>query len=210
MRRLSVVVAAGFLFIFGASAFAGNPPSANGGLDQFAFANWTTTEDGTKVIYFAAGFNRVPADKMSVGFVGRAECREIDHHGHTRVICRGRARPTELAPGDFLVDPSMAGAQLTVENEGMTHSVSWTGRGQQPEPFWHQHAGADVGFLVMASMARRADATATIFDRQLEPGRPGFISEGVFAEAFLYSAEGLDFGEVELRDGMLRFRRVIR
>lgn len=210
MRRLSVVVAAGFLFIFGASAFAGSLPSANGGLDQFAFANWTTTENGTKVIYFAAGFNRAPAEKVSMGFVGRAECRKIDHHGHTRMICRGRARPTQLEPGDFLVDPSLSGAQMTVERDGMTHSVTWTGRGPQPEPFWHQHAGADVGFLVMASMFRRADTAATIYDRQLEPGRPGFISEGAFVEAYIYSNEGLDFGEVELRDGMLFFRRVIR
>ncbi len=210
MRRLALLVAAGFLFMFGASAFAGSLPSANVGLDQFAFANWSTTENGTKVIYFAAGFNRIPAENMSVGFIGRAECREIDHHGHTRLICRGRARPTQLEVGDFVVDPSLSGAQLTVESDGMTHSVTWTGRGPQPEPFWHQHAGVDVGFLVMASMSRRADATATIYDHQLEPGRPGFIAEGAFAEAYIYGNEGLDFGEVELRDGVLRFSRIIR
>ena len=209
MRRLVGLVAAGSLFVFGASAFAGGLPSANVGLDQFAFASWTTTEDGTKVIYFAAGFNRAPAEKMSVGFIGRAECKEIDHHGHTRLICRGRARPTKLEPGDFLVDPTMSGATLTVTSDEMTHTVNWTGRGDQPEPFWHQHAGTDVGVLVMASMSRRADAAATIYERTLEPGRPGFISEGAFAEAYIYGAV-LDFGDVQLRDGVLVFRKVIR
>lgn len=209
MRRLAGLVAAGSLFVFGASAFAGSLPSANVGLDQFAFASWTTTEHGTKVIYFAAGFNRAPATKMSVGFIGRAECKEVDHRGHTRLICRGRARPTPLEPGDFLVDPTMSGASMTVERDGMTHTVSWTGRGDQPQPFWHQHAGTDVGVLVMASLMRRADAVATIYEQQLEPGRPGFISEGAFAEAYIYGTT-LDFGDVELRDGVLVFRKVIR
>lgn len=210
MRRLALVVAAGSLLVFGTSAFAGSVPSAHAGLDQFAFAGWTTTEDGIKVIYFAAGFNRAPADKMSVGFIGRAECRKVDHHGHTRMICRGRARPTELAPGDFVVDPSLNGAEMTVERDGITHSVSWTGRGTAPEPFWHQHAGSDVGVLVMTSLSRRADASASIYETQLEPGRPGFISEGVFAEAYLYTNDVLDFGDVEIRDGVLHYRTVLR
>jgi hypothetical protein len=210
MRRLALLVAAGSFLVSSVTAGAGGLPSATVGLDQFAFASWTTTEHGIKVIYFAAGFNRAPADRMSVGFVGRAECTERDHHGHTRLICRGRARPTQLEAGDFLVDPALSGAQLTVERDGMTHSVTWTGRGQQPEPFWHQHAGTDVGVLVMASMSRRADPSAFIYERQLEPGRPGFIFEGAFAEAYIYSNDVLDFGDVELRNGVLYFSKVLR
>lgn len=209
MRRLALLVAALSLFVFGASAFAGALPSATAGLDQFAFASWTTTEDGMKVIYFAAGFNRADADKMSMGFVGRAECREIDHRGHTRLVCRGSARPTPLETGDFMVDPALNGAQMTLDRDGMTHSVSWTGRGNPAEPYFHQHAGLDVGVLVMASMFRRADTTATIYENELEPGRPGFISEGAFAEAYIYSNGVLDFGDVELRDGVLHYRTII-
>ncbi len=172
---------------------------------QFAFATWVVPKGDRAVMYFAAGMNNLPSMSPSVAFVGTAECSPIDHGHHTEWRCRGRARPTPLSPGDFTVDPLLAGARLTLTQDGMTHEVSWTGRGNSPKPSWHQHAGSDVQeVFFMTWMNRRAGAAGTLFDQELDQTRRGLIGErGEAAVSTDYGPADLDFGPFRLVDGWL-------
>ena len=118
MRKLAMLVMVGALM---APAMAVGAPGGTGQVQQFAFANWSVKEDGMRVIYFASGMNGIPGEWPSIGFIGRAECKKVEHRGRTHTICRGRSRPTQLNPGDFLVDPALANASLTVTKDDITH-----------------------------------------------------------------------------------------
>jgi hypothetical protein len=185
-------------------------PAAHVDAGQFAIARWKANEDGQRVMYFAAGFNQVnqTAAWPSVGYAGRAECREVDRGHHSFVICSGRARPVELAPGDFVVDPALQTATLKVTSEGMTHEVSWSATGDAPEPYFHQHAGTDVGAQVMTSTGRRATASGTLYGQTLEPAKGAFISQGTMVDVYLNGRGGHTV--FDLRDGVLFFKQIFR
>lgn len=204
MRMRAVAVSAVLLVSgLGPSAYGAQPDASASGM-QLAYTSWLVKKGGEAVLYFAAGVNHVPSEWPSVGFVGRAECKQVSHGHHSELVCRARQEPIQLRPGDFIVDPSLSGARLTVTKGGFTHEVSWTGTGDPPEPFWHQHAGNDVDeVLVMAWMNRRAEATGTVFDQEMAAGR-GMIGESSHAVVSTnYRSVGVDFGPAELRDGLL-------
>ncbi|MFN2526989.1 MAG: hypothetical protein ABR505_12135 [Actinomycetota bacterium] len=195
-----------FALVLGVGPLAhAEQPGVRGNATQFAYASWLVTEENHGVMYFAAGMNNVPSESPSVGFVGAAKCRPIAHGHHTAWRCRGRSRPTPLNPGDFMVDPLLDGARLTLTEDGFTHEVSWTGRGGPPKPFWHQHSGSDVQeVLFMAWMNRRAGAAGTLFDQELEETRGGVIGERAEGAVSIdYGPNDLDFGPFQLRDGWL-------
>lgn len=209
MRKLALLVGISALLVpVGAAA---QQPSVHTDVSQLALAQWTVTEDGERVVYFAAGFNRARGtDWPSIGYAGRAECKKVVHGHHTRYVCRGRARPVELAPGDFLVDPALQSAHLKVTAYGFTNEVSWTAKGTEPpQPYFHQHAGTDVGAQVMTASARRATATGTIFGNELEEARFGYMSEGVMFDVYP-NAPAPRAGEVTFRDGVMHFRHSFR
>ncbi len=206
MRKLATMVIVAALM---APAMAAGSPGATGQVQQFAFANWSVMEDGVRVIYFASGMNGVPGKWPSIGFIGRAECRKIERHGRTHTICRGRSRPTQLNPGDFVVDPTLSTANLTVAKDGMTHQVTWAGGDSTARPFWHQHAGTDVGVLFQFALGRRAPASGTLYESEL-PEKKGFIGEGGFVEVWLDYMEDRGLDGFRMDDGDLVFRKVFR
>ena len=206
MRKLATLLIVGTLM---APAMAAGAPGGSGQAQQFAFANWTVKEDGMRVIYFASGMNGVPGEWPSIGFIGRAECKRVEHDGRVHVTCRGRSRPTQLNPGDFVVDPTLATAQLKVTQEDVTHQVNWAGGDSTAEPFWHQHAGTDVGVLFQTALQRRLPATATIYGNDL-PSKRGFIGEGGYVEVWLDYMDQSGFGQFRMDDGDLVFRKVLR
>ena len=204
MRRLAgLLVGLSILLMSGGIAAAYQVPDVHGDVSQYAVAEWRVVEDGNRVIYFAAGINRSGPDWPFTGYVGRAECRRIDNGHHTYLRCSGRARPARLAPGDFVVDPALASARLTVVDEEFTHQVAWASNGDQPQPYFHQHFGTDVGFLATTALSQRATSTGTLFGQELEDGRRAFMVQGVMAEVYLNQT--VDIGHFHFRDGRLFF-----
>ena len=206
MRKLALLLMVGALM---APAIATGAPGGTGQVQQFAFANWSVREDGVRVIYFAAGMNGVPGEWPSIGFIGRAECKKIERHGRTHTICRGRSRPAQLNPGDFVVDPTLSTASLTVTKDEVTHQVSWAGGDSTAEPFWHQHAGTDVGVLFQFGMQRRVPATANLYENEL-PEKKGFIGEGGYVEVWLDYMQQRGLGTFRMDGDDLVFRKVLR
>ena len=97
---------------------------------------------------------------------------------------------------------------MTVDAKGKTNNIDWTGRGDAPEPFWHQHAGTGVGVFFMAHMQRRAHTAGKIFGTKLGKGF-GFLTQGGQTEVFLdYVADEFG-GSLSLRDGVLHFRKTL-
>jgi hypothetical protein len=169
-----------------------------------------SVEDGTRVIYFAMGMTGYPGDYISMGAIGRAECREISHGGHTAWSCRGSAEAVELAPGDFVVDPSLASASLKItDDEGLVNTVSWTGKGTGPTPYVHQHAGNDVGVQVMTMLGRTASIAASVAGVDVTANRGAALAEGYDLNLYL---DGLrsPAGRFVLRDGVVFYRTVLR
>ena len=166
-----------------------------------AFASWLENEDGQKVLYFALGMTEVPSTWATMGFVGRAPCTEIERRGRTFMRCRGLARGHELAPGDFFVDPSLNSATLAMDAKGESHTVTWTGRGKQAEPYWHQHSGPGIGAMAMLLMWRRADTDGVVFGRTL--GGRGQMFEGAFADVWANALVTTDGTRLVLDDGVL-------
>lgn len=208
MRRVSLLVAFSALTIAGGALPASSQePQVRTDVSQFAMAQWKVTENGERTIYFAAGFTRASATEPPfTGYVGRAECKRVVRGHHSHFVCRGRARPVDLAPGDFVVDPALQTARLTVTSEGATHDFAWEATPDAPQPYFHQHAGTDVGAQVMTAMARRASATGTAFGVQLEGSRHGLLSQGAMVDAYLRGRSAVP--HVAFRDdGTLVFRQ---
>ena len=209
MRKLAMLLGVSVFLVAGGTAAGSQGPEPHVNATQYALAEWRTTENGNRVIYFAAGVNRVSGPEWpSKGYIGRAECRRVNNGHHTYMRCSGRARPAQLAPGDFVVDPLLQTANLKVVNDDGTHEVSWQATSAQPQPYFHQHAGTDVGALVMTSLGRRAVSTGTIFGHELEEGRRAHIVQSAMAEVYL--SERFDLGPFHFRDGSLFFKRTFR
>ncbi|HEV2755000.1 MAG TPA: hypothetical protein VG318_04410 [Actinomycetota bacterium] len=207
MRRLSLLMVVSALFVAGSALPAGSQePQVRTDVSQLAMAQWKVTENGERTIYFAAGFTRSSATEWPfVGYVGRAECTKVTRGHHTHFVCRGRARPVDLAPGDFVVDPALQTGRLTVTAEGETHEVSWEASPDAPQPYFHQHAGTDVGAQIMTAMHRRASATGTAYGVELVGSRHGFLSQGLMVDVYLMN-RGLP--HVTFRDdGTMIFRQ---
>ncbi|MFN2587046.1 MAG: hypothetical protein ABR613_02850 [Actinomycetota bacterium] len=188
---------------------ASQEPQVRVDASQFAMAQWKVTEKGERTIYFAAGITRGGGTGWPfIGYVGRTECKRVVRGHHTHFVCRGRARPVDLAPGDFVADPALQTARLTVASGGMTHTFEWEATADEPYPYFHQHLGTDVGAQVMTSLARRASATGTAFGEQLDVSRLGYLSQGAMVDAYLRGRAALPhlrFGD----DGTLIFRRTL-
>jgi hypothetical protein len=210
MWRIVACVATAMMFFSATPAGAAQLPSTSGTVQQGAFARWMSVEDGTRVLYFAIGMTGYPGDYISTGAIGRAECREISHGGHTAWSCRGRADAVELAPGDFVVDPLLASASLKItDEEGTINTVSWTGKGTQPTPYVHQHAGNDVGVQVMTMLGRSASITGNVAGIDVAAGRGAALAEGYDVNVYL---DGLrsPAGRFVFRDGAIFYRTVLR
>lgn len=210
MRKLALLVGISVFLVTGGALAAAQEPSVHVDAGQFAMAQWTVVEDGQRVVYFAAGFNRVDANAAypSTGYVGRAECRKVERGHHTRWVCSGRARPSELTPGDFVVDPALQTARLRVVSEDMEHVIEWAATGDAPQPYLHQHAGTDVGLQVMTSASRSAEATGTAFGQELDAARFGHIFQGAMFD--VYSDARFAGGLRLLDNGTLVLRRTLR
>jgi hypothetical protein len=180
-------------------------PSANAGARQIAFATWLVHEDGQPVIYFGVGMNLYPsAPSTSIGFVGRAPCHEVERRGHKSMRCSGRARGHELLPGEFVFDPLLESATMTLEAGGTVHSVNWEGKGTAAEPYWHQHAGPGFNAMAMVMASRRARAVGTVFGRDLEGGR-AVLFEMITADVWMAIPQ-MPGTQIRLTDGLLRVR----
>lgn len=182
-------------------------PSANAGVAQIAFANWLVHEDGRPVMYFGTGMNMVPsAPAYSIGMIGRAPCRHVERHGHEGLRCVGSARGHTLLPGEFVVDPALNTATLTMESRGDVHSINWAGKGDLAEPFWHQHSGTGFSTMVMVMVWRTAKATGTLFGRSM-PGGRGVMFEMANAEAWIaLRGTGVSGTQIRFVDGLLKVR----
>ena len=208
MRKLALMVGTSILLVTGGTFAGAQEPAVHAGVDQTAIARWNVREAGQRVIYFAAAFNHVNQDAgwPSIGYAGRAECREVDRGHHTYVICRGRAKPVDLMPGDFVMDPALQSARLSVTTEGVQHTVSWEATGETPQPYLHQHAGTDVGFQVMTGSSRRALASGTLFGQEFTPRKGAIMMQGAIVDVYLNGRQG----GFQFRDGTLIFRQVFR
>ena len=209
MWRIMAVIAAVMMVFSAAPAGASQLPDMSLRAQQSAFARWMAVEDGTPVAYFAMAMTGYPGDSLSTGAIGRAECRKVSHGGHTGWSCRGRAKAVQLAPGDFVVDPLLASATLSVPNEeGVVNTVSWTGKGTQPTPYVHQHAGNDVGVQVMTMLGRSASISGTVEGVEVSANRGGGLAEGYDLNIYL---DGLrtPAGRFFLQDGDILYRTFV-
>lgn len=211
MKRLASVVGAVIILataIVPAGATSSDRlPSASAGAAQIAFANWLVHEDGGLVMYFGAGMNMVPsALDYSIGFIGRAPCRRVERHGHEGLRCVGSARGHTLPPGEFVVDPALNTATLTMESRGEVHSIDWAGKGNLAEPYWHQHSGPGVTAMAMVMAWRTAKSTGTVFGRSM-PGGRGVMFEMANADAWIALREaGVPGTQIRFVDGLLKVR----
>lgn len=210
MWRIMAVIATAMMFFSAAPAAASQLPDASVTAQQLAFARWMAVEDGTPVSYFAAAMIGHPGDYLSMGAIGRAECRKVSHEGHTGWLCRGRAKAVELAPGDFVVDPLLASASLSITNEeGVASTVSWTGKGTGPTPYVHQHAGNDVGVQVMTMLGRSASISGTVEGVDVAAKRGAALAEGYDLNVYLNGLR-TSAGRFFLRDGSVFYRTFVR
>lgn len=202
------LVAALFVSAIPAGATSGTPGYGLYG-SQMAFASWLVREDGQAWLYFAAGMNQAPSDGPFMGFVGRAPCREVVHHGRSGLRCSGGARGRGLMPGDFFFDPLLDSATLTMDAKGKTHTISWEGRGKEAEPYFHQHSGPQIGAMAMLMMWRRSATTGRMFGQEMPPGR-GSMFESIYADVWANALWTTDGVRLEMRGGELRVSKTFR
>lgn len=211
MKRLASVLGALIILaaaIVPAGATAGDGlPSADAGSQQIAFANWLVHEDGELFLYFAAGTNTIPNEMdYSFGMIGRAPCRHVERNGRKMLRCSGSARRHALLPGEFVVDPALNSATLTMEARDEVHSISWEGKGALAEPYWHQHSGPGVNAMAMIMAWRRSKASGSVFGRSLSGGRAVML-EMVTADAWIALPIAAVTGtQIRFVDGLLKVR----
>ena len=209
MKRLLGVLAAAALLVVGATSASGAaPPTPYLTSVQEAYARWVANEDGQRVMYFGGGVNGYPNEWPSIGFIGRAECRKVTHHGHTGWRCRGRTEPVKLMPGQFVVDPTLSTAKLEITTDGVTNSVTWQGTGEST-PYFHQHAGTDVGAQVMVGAQRSASASVNLDGVASFSDRGGMLREVTDVNVWLEERR-TPVGTFTFRDGVVHFRATIR
>lgn len=203
MKKLASAVGATILLLTAVPAGAtSNEPGAGVNALQMAFASWLVSEQGETWLYYAAGTSLLPSTEPTIGFVGKAPCKEVLRHGRTGLRCRGGTRGRSLTPGDFMMDPALNAATLRMEAKDEIHTVTWQGRGDLSEPYVHQHAGLDVGVLAMTMMARRANTTGTVFGQELS-GKRGVLFEEVIATAWTNVLLTRDGTRLAFDDGTL-------
>lgn len=207
MKKLASALAATILLLTAVPAGAtSSGPGGDVTATQMAFASWTVQDHGQTWLYFAAATTMVPSTGPTVGFVGKAPCKEIVRNGRKGLRCRGGTRGRSLTPGSFVMDPSLNAATLTMDAKNETHTVTWEGRGDTPEPYVHQHAGLDIGVLAMTMIARRANVTGTVFGQELE-GPRGMMFEEAVATGWANVLTTRDGTRLVFNDGTLNITK---
>jgi len=203
MRRLVAAAAIAFLVMAASPAGA---VSAHVVAVQSAQARWSAIEDGQRVMYFAmatTGYRDVD-EPLSEGAIGRAECTRISHHGHKGWSCRGKTELVPLAPGDFVVHPALDFATLRLTQDGVTNTVTWTAKDDYSIPYFHQHAGLDVGIQVMAATSRRASISGVVDGMDVASKGGGYLFQGF--DVNIYPDVGMRSGGFRVEDGVVHFR----
>ncbi len=203
MKQIVAAAATTFLLMGAAPAGA---VSAHAYAVQSAQARWSAIEDGQRVFYFAMAVTgyREGAESLSEGAIGRAECTRVSHHGDKGWSCRGRTEMVPLGPGDFVVHPALDFATLRITQEGVSNSVTWTAKDAYGIPYFHQHAGLDVGVQVMAASFRRASISGTVGGVEVAAKGGGRLWQGF--DVNIYPDLGMASDSFRVEEGVVHFR----
>ena len=201
MRRMAAALLVG-LSVVPAAPVAGSPMVPYGSADQIALALWIERDGHKGTMYVAFGIRG--ADRvvgvgapMGYGAVAKGPCHFNKHGGS----CRAGGKAAAFGPTDFMVDPLLASGHMSIEQNGFTHVVDWTGRGETQV----DSSQSTDEHYVTVSMSRDAPATADLFGRKMTGHREfHMLMNGAYASSGLSSLIKLD------RDGTFRVRVPVR
>ena len=167
MGRFKVGLVAAVL----ALPLAATPAAAVAG--QEAFAVWVRPEGKKLVAYFAVAERYV--DPTSGGLVtaagvAKGTCHVSGGRGFRMVVCGASGRMKEIPFEDFVVDPVLRSATMTVTMAGRTHTTEWTAVDRAPSAGAGVEAGPG-GVGAGAGMGRHVRARGKVFGASLDARR---------------------------------------
>jgi hypothetical protein len=196
MRRIAALLV-GLMALAPATA-SGAPMDPYGSADQIALALWIERDGNEGTMYMALGVRGADqaayaAAPMGYGAVAKGPCHFTKRGGS----CRASGRAAAFGPTDFTVDPLLSSGHMSIEQNGFTHVVDWTGRGETQV----DSSQSTDEHHVTVSMYRDAPAKADLFGRKMT-GRREFhlLMNGAYATSGLASLIKLE------ADGTFRIR----
>ena len=186
---------------------AGATPGAYALPSQWAHAEWLVRERGRPILYFADAirFAHPVVGVKTLAYVGKARCRPARQDPEL-LNCGAYVPGIEIPPHQFVIDPSLSAAQLTLEVGQDDAQITWTGQGSAPSPEFSYEGTPGEELDVEAGVRRQAGAEASLFGSS-------FGEDSLF-QAVLASgvAAGLHLDERRFevdRDGRLLFRATV-
>ena len=167
MRKLLLAISV-LCLLSGASVPVGASPGAGVGVVQDALAIWVEMDGATGKLYGAMGWRTInPDGSLSTSaVVMKGTCTRRRSGRMVMVSCSGRGVGKEIPMGDFELDPLLGSASLRVKTGGISHDVSWRGRGRTPQSAGGA-GGDDSYFEAGAGMYRDARSTGRVFGKKL-------------------------------------------
>jgi hypothetical protein len=110
-------------------------PPAAAVAGQEAFAVWVRPEGKKLVAYFAVAERYVDptgGGLVTAAGVAKGTCQRSGGRGFRMTLCSARGRVKEIPFEDFVVDPALGSATMTVTMAGRTHTVEWTAADRAP------------------------------------------------------------------------------
>lgn len=174
---------------------------------QDGTAIWVRPQGKKLIAYFAMAERFVEPGAggvITLAGVAKGECRVVRTKHFEIVTCTVFGRLHEIPFEDFVVDPLLGSASMTVTVRGTTHSVSWTANDLAPSSAGGVEAGP-WGIGAGAGMQRYTDAEGTVFGKTMG-------SDDDYDIAVLTQSAGVGVGLPFLRNGRatIRFTRPIK
>lgn len=162
MRRIAALMV-GLMALAPAAAY-GARMDPHGSAHQIALALWIERDGHEGTMYMALGI-RGPDEAvyagapLGYGAVAKGPCRFTKRGGS----CRASGKVANFGPTDFTVDPLLSSGHMSIEQNGFTHVVDWTGRGETQV----DSSQSTDEHYVTVSMYRNAPAKADLFGRKM-------------------------------------------
>jgi hypothetical protein len=144
-------------------------PPAAAVAGQEAFAVWVRPEGKKLVAYFAVAERYVDptgGGLVTAAGVAKGTCQRSGGRGFRMTLCSARGRVKEIPFEDFVVDPALGSATMTVTMAGRTHTVEWTAADRAPSAGAGVEAGPG-GVGAGAGMGRYTRAEGKVFGARL-------------------------------------------
>jgi hypothetical protein len=190
MRRitaLSTLVAVATMFAPHASARMAPGPGAGADLSNLAFASDNVRIGKHLYLYFGGGYDGINSagKSYSRGFAGRGRCFTFKRKQIKLTICMATAKSRKIADEDFVFDPALQSASLSLSGPKGKTELDWTGKGR-PEPGASPAADPSYGAFAWADLYRNARARGKILGRKIPLkgfSAWSFLDEGAMAYA---------------------------